>query len=483
MFSRKLSLQNRVFLSMMFLVIIASILIALVAIFQYHEQAEEYNTGRLERKERAITHHFDLEINNTTFQVATSELKTIFRNKIFEIARVHNLEIEIYDLKGGFIVSSNRDFTKNTVSRVITENILTELINEASHRFVKRETKNDKEYQSLYTYLLDQRAKPIGIIHLPYLEDSSEQDRELKEFLFRLGLGFLLMFLIGLALAYFISSYITRSIKTVSDKMSQTRIFKRNEKIVLKDASIEIYNLVDSYNGMIDQLEESAVKLAQSEREHAWREMAKQVAHEIKNPLTPMRLTVQSFERKFDINDPEIFRKLKEYSKTLIQQIDVMSSIASAFSDFAKMPSVKKEKINVVEVVKHATEIFTESYISFYSDTKEITANLDKMQVTRIVTNLVKNATQALDGIENPSIEVKLNEDSETLKIIVSDNGKGIDNETKNKVFEPKFTTKSSGMGLGLPMIKNIVEAYGGEISFTSVENHGTVFTIILPKK
>jgi signal transduction histidine kinase len=482
MASRKLSLQNRVFLSMIFLVIIASVLIALVAIFQYNEQAEEYNTARLERKERAIAHHFDVEINNTTFQVATSELKTIFRNKIFEIAKVHNLQIEIYDLNGGFIVSSSRDFVKDTLKREVSKKILSKL-GEDVHRYVEREQKEGKEYQSLYTYLNNDKAKPIGIIHLPYLEDSSEQDRELKEFLSRLGLGFLLMFLVGLAFAYFISSYITRSIKTVSDKMSQTRIFKRNEKIVLKDASSEIHNLVDSYNGMIDELEESAVKLAQSERELAWREMAKQVAHEIKNPLTPMRLTVQSFERKFDVKDPEITHKLKEYSKTLIQQIDVMSSIASAFSDFAKMPSVKKEKINVVEVVKHATEIFTESYISFYADAKEITANLDKMQVTRIVTNLVKNATQALEGIENPSVEVKLKEKSETIKIIVSDNGKGIDDETKNKVFEPKFTTKSSGMGLGLPMIKNIIEAYGGEISFTSVENHGTVFTVILPKE
>ncbi len=481
MANRKLSLQNRVFLSMILLILVASVLIAIVTIIQYNEQAGEYNTGRLERKERAIVQHFSVDISNTTYQVETTELSTIFKNKIFEISKIHNLEIGIYDLKGAFIVSSNRDFVKDTIKREISKKTLSKL-DEGAHRYVERERKEGKEFQSLYTYLYDDKAKPIGIIHLPYLEDNSEKDRELKEFLSRLGLGFLLMFLIGLALAYFISSYITRSLKTVSDKMSETRIFKRNEKIVLKEASKEIHNLVDSYNSMIDDLEESTVKLAQSEREQAWREMAKQVAHEIKNPLTPMRLTVQSFERKFDPTNPEIHQKIKEYSKTLIQQIDVMSSIASAFSDFAKMPTAKREEINVVAIVKHATEIFTEPYISFYADAKVITANLDKMQLTRIVTNLVKNATQAMEKIEKPSVEIKVTEENNTIIITVADNGKGISAETKDKVFEPKFTTKSSGMGLGLPMIKNIIEAYKGTISFTSTINKGTVFTVQLPK-
>ena len=481
MANRKLSLQNRVFLSMILLILVASVLIAIVTIIQYNEQAEEYNTARLERKERAIVQHFGVDISNTTYQVATTELKTIFKNKIFEISKIHNLEIGIYDLKGNFIVSSNNDFVKDTIKREISKKILSKL-NGGTHRFVERERKEGKEFQSLYTYLNDDKAKPIGIIHLPYLEDSSEKDKELKEFLSRLGLGFLLMFLIGLALAYFISSYITRSLKTVSDKMNETRIFKRNEKIVLKEASKEIHNLVDSYNSMIDDLEESAVKLAQSEREQAWREMAKQVAHEIKNPLTPMRLTVQSFERKFDPTDPEIHQKIKEYSKTLIQQIDVMSSIASAFSDFAKMPTAKREEINVVAIVKHATEIFTEPYISFYTDAKVITANLDKMQLTRVVTNLIKNATQAMGEAENPSVEIKVSEEKNNVIITVADNGKGITDETKDRVFEPKFTTKSSGMGLGLPMIKNIIEAYDGTISFTSTVNKGTVFTVQLPK-
>lgn len=474
-----LSLRYRVFLSMVVLIVMSSVLIALVTIFQYHEQANEYNTGRLERKENAIRKHINFAMRSTAYPIESEYLFPIFKLIIDEVSDVHNLEIEIYNLSGNFILSSNSEIDSGSIPK----NVIQELKSTINHRFVSRSEKDGKEYQTSYTYLVDDTLKEIGILHLPSLEDSSAQDDELAEFLTRLGIGFLLMFAVGLALAYFISSYVTRSIKTVSDKMNQTRIFKRNEKIVLKDASSEIHNLVDSYNSMIDELEASAVKLARSEREEAWREMAKQVAHEIKNPLTPMRLTVQSFERRFDPTDPKIKEKLREYSTTLIQQIDVMSGIASAFSDFAKMPTQKRAMINVVSVIKNATEIFTESFISFYAEEQEILANLDKMQIIRVITNLVKNAIQATENKEMPRIEVKINTDDDSVIIIVSDNGKGISNEDEDRVFEPKFTTKTSGMGLGLPMIKNIIEAYEGTISFTSEANRGTTFKVILPKE
>ncbi|MDT0554264.1 sensor histidine kinase [Urechidicola vernalis] len=479
MLKRRLSLQNRVFLAMVALVVMASVLIALVTIFQYNEQAQEYNTGRFERKETAIRKHINFEMRNSSFPIKGEFLLPMFQSSIKEISDVHNLEVEIYDLQGNFIISSNDDIKTGTIS----EYVFNELSTTIDHRFVSRAEKDGIEFQSSYTYLLDDSLKRIGILHLPYLEDSSALSRELREFLSRLAVGFLIMFAFGLALAYFISSYITRSIKTVSDKISQTAIHKRNEKIVLNDASKEIHNLVDSYNRMIDDLEESAVKLAQNEREEAWREMAKQVAHEIKNPLTPMRLTVQSFERKFDPADPNIDQKLKEYSNSLIQQIDVMSSIASAFSDFAKMPTQKREEINLVEVIKNAMEIFPESYISFSCEENKIMANLDKMQIIRVVTNLVKNSIQATETIENPKIEVALLNEEGGIQLKVTDNGKGISTEVSEMVFEPKFTTKSSGMGLGLPMIKNIIEAYNGSISFTSKKEIGTEFIVTLPKE
>ena len=233
---------------------------------------------------------------------------------------------------------------------------------------------------------------------------------------------------------------------------------------------------------MIEELEQSAVKLARSEREQAWREMAKQVAHEIKNPLTPMRLSVQSFERKFDPQDPNIKNKVAEYSKTLIQQIDTMSSIASAFSNFAEMPAQQNETLNVINIVKLALDIFNEDYIHFMADEPEIIAKLDRTQLIRVVTNLVKNAIQAVPEVTSPRILVSVSTEDDDVKISVADNGIGISDGFKDKIFEPKFTTKSSGMGLGLGMVKNIVETYKGTISFTSQPGKGTVFTVKFPK-
>jgi nitrogen fixation/metabolism regulation signal transduction histidine kinase len=469
---------------MILLVLLASILILGVTVYQYDGQTTDYNILRFERKEATTKQTIDLELTNkTTYPVKTENLTKIFQERIYEISSINRLNISIYDLKGNLLKSSIASAFEKLQSAPLSEDIITELAQNSNHKILKTSEKDGTGYQTSYSYINDPKFKRIGIIELQFTQDNSEIEKELREFISRLGLVYLLMFLIAIALAYFLSSYITRSIQTISDKMQQTRLNKRNEKIILNDASSEIESLVEAYNNMIDQLEESAAKLARSEREQAWREMAKQVAHEIKNPLTPMRLTVQSFERKFNPEDEKIKEKLAEYSKTLIQQIDVMSSIASAFSDFAKMPTQKRERIEVISVVKLALDIFNEDFINYKPKEKALFAYLDKTQLIRIVTNLVKNAMQASEDEENPIIDVVVLLEKEDIKIIVSDNGKGIAEDVKDLIFEPKFTTKSSGMGLGLPMIKNIIEAYDGTISFTSEEEKGTIFTVILPKE
>ena len=469
---------------MIVLVLLASILILGVTVYQYDEQTKDYNIQRFERKEATTMETIELELTNkTSYPVKTENLSKIFQNRIYEISSINKLNISVFDLHGNLLVSSKTNaFEPNQIQPLSYEN-LNDLAQNSNHRILIPVVKEGMGYQTSFSYINDPKFKRIGILELQFTQDNSEIEHELKEFITRLSLVYLLMFVIAIALAYFLSSYITRSIKSISDKMEQTRLNERNEKIVLNSASSEIETLVEAYNNMIDQLEESAVKLARSEREQAWREMAKQVAHEIKNPLTPMRLSVQSFERKFNPEDENIKEKLTEYSQTLIQQIDVMSSIASAFSDFAKMPTQKRERINVISVVKLALDIFNEGFITYTTEETELFANLDKTQLIRIVTNLIKNAMQASEKEENPIIDVKVVLEKNNVKIIVSDNGKGISEEVKSLIFEPKFTTKSSGMGLGLPMIKNIIEAYEGTISFTSEEGVGTIFTVILPKE
>ncbi|NNG09867.1 MAG: GHKL domain-containing protein [Arenibacter sp.] len=466
---------------MIFWVIVAFILIASVTIYQYSEQNREYHAQRMERKEEQIKQSIDLVLQKTTYPVTTENLGHIFKDEIYEIALVQNINFNIYDLQGQLIKSSRPKFEIDSISTCLDAEVLNKLASTPTKRYVEQKSAAGYHYQASYTYINDRRFKHVGILNLPYFEDNSFNDKELKEILLRLTGAYLLLMLLAIGLAYLISKYITRSLQTISERLDQTDLTKRNEKIIIDNPSEEIGKLINSYNEMIDELEISAAKLAKGEREQAWREMAKQVAHEIKNPLTPMRLSVQNFERKFDPNDPDIKKKVSEYSKTLIQQIDTMSSIASAFSNFAKMPAQQNETLNVVKIVKMAVDIFDENYIRFSSDEEEIIAKLDRTQLIRVVTNLVKNATQAIVGLEEPSVLVTVNRDGDYVKITVGDNGVGIPMESKEKVFEPKFTTKTSGMGLGLGMVKNIVETYNGSIHFVSHQGKGTVFTVRFP--
>ena len=480
---KNISLRIRIFLSMILLVLLASILIVLVTIYQYDEQTKDYNIQRFERKESTTKQTIYLELKNKTrYPVNTENLSKIFDERIHEISSINKLNIAIYNLEGGLLKSSSKSTSERLDIKPISATLLKELSQQRNQKILKTSQENGISYQSSYSFIYDARSKKIGILELQFMQDNVEIKKELKEFISRLGFVYVLMLLIAIVFAYFLSSYITRSIKIISDKIQQTRLTERNEKIILNKASSEIEILVEAYNSMIDELGESAAKLAKSEREQAWREMAKQVAHEIKNPLTPMRLTVQSFERNSLSKDDKANKKLKEFSQSLIQQIDVLSSIASAFSDFAKMPTQKKEQIEIISVVKFALDIFTEQYITYLPQEKNIYANLDKTQLIRIVTNLLKNAIQATENIEHPTIDVHVLSKENNLIISVTDNGKGIAEDLKELIFEPKFTTKTSGMGLGLAITKNIIEAYGGSISFTYAEGSGTVFTVVLPK-
>lgn len=483
MIKKRLSLRARIILNMILLVLVASVLIAAVTIYQYREEAKDYHVERLERKEKAIKQSIDFVIRETTYPVTTENIPLIFKDQIFDIDAIHNLQINLYDLDGQLLKSSKRTIQRDTTDTCIKPEILNKLANTIDHRYVLKNVEAGQTFQSSYTYITDEKFKNLAILNLPYLENDDFLNKELKEFLMRLALAYLVLIIVAIIFAYFISNFITKSLRTISDKMNETRLEKRNKKIQIESTSEEIEALVNAYNSMIDELEASAVVLATNEREQAWREMAKQVAHEIKNPLTPMRLTVQSFQRKFNPEDENIHQKVNEYSNTLIQQIDIMSSIASAFSNFAKMPAQKSENLNVVNIVKLALDIFNEDYIEFHSDEEEIIAKFDRTQLIRVVTNLVKNGIQSIPSeTENPKIKVHVFSKDDTVNITIEDNGTGIAEDTKSKIFEPKFTTKSSGMGLGLAMVKNIVETYKGSITFTSQLGQGTIFTVSFPK-
>ncbi|HQV36568.1 MAG TPA: ATP-binding protein [Flavobacterium sp.] len=469
---------------MILLTVISSILIASVSIYQFKNEAKDYHRERLERKENAIKEHINYILNTTTYPLTTENIPLIFseRDKIHELSDIHGMEINFFDLEGKLLKSSKSSFAVDEEPKSIDIYIVRLVQSSMDKRYVEVKEIDGVKNLSSFSEIKDTQFKPLAILNLPYIEDDGYYERELKKFMLRFGQVYFFMLILSGLLAYFLSSYITKSLKTISDKLIKTQLTKNNEKIELEASSQEIELLIEAYNSMVDKLEESAVKLAQSEREQAWREMAKQVAHEIKNPLTPMRLTVQSFQRKFDVNDSNITQKLDDYSKTLLQQIDTMNSVASAFSNFASMPAQQNEQINLINVVRLALEIFNENYIRFETNENEIFTNMDRTQLIRVITNLVKNATQSIqDNIINPSIIVTVYKENSNAIITVKDNGIGISEENKPYVFEPKFTTKTSGMGLGLGIIKKIIENYNGTITFESQPNVGTKFIVSFP--
>ena len=477
-----LSLRIRIFLSMMVLIIVASIVLASISIIQFKNEAKQYHQERLEHKEDAIKENINYVLTNTTYPLTSGNLALIFKDKIHELSDIHNLEINIYDLDGHLLKSSKSRFSIDAAAPPIPQYILKLVQSSIEKRYVDIKNIDGKKNRSSYSLIKDDKFKPLGILNLPYVEDDGYYQTELKNFLIGLTQVYSFMLLVAFGVAYFLSSYITKSLKTISDKLSETSLNQKNEKIVLEASSKEINLLINAYNAMVDELEESALKLAQSEREEAWQEMAKQVAHEIKNPLTPMRLTVQSFQRKFDANDPNLKQKINDYSETLIQQIDTMSSVASAFSNFASMPAQQNETVNVVDVIELTMEIFNEEYVHFKAEEAVIISKIDRTQLIRIITNLVKNAIQAFsEDQQNKAVCVNVKKMSNTIIVTVADNGMGIAKEDFNRIFEPKFTTKSSGMGLGLGIIKNIIENYKGTITLESQLGKGTTFTVSLP--
>ncbi len=476
---KKNSLRLRIFLSMTFLVLIAFATIAIVMVFQYRKQSVEYHDERLIDKENQIKTQIQYILSQTTYPVETSYIPLIFREAIFNIANIQNVNFDLYDLNGNLLKSSRSvlDDSRDTLN--ISKDILQKLSTNIDKRFVTHKELEGRGYQSSYSYVNDLQFKPIAILSIPHFENDTFNERALQGSLYNLSLVYFSLLVLALILAYFISTYITKSLKTIEKRLERTRLLERNEKIILKSPSTEIGQLVGAYNSMIDEIENSKVLLAKSEREQAWREMAKQVAHEIKNPLTPMRLSVQSFQRKFS-KQTENADEVNEFCESMIQQIDILSNISTAFSALTNMPAKNDEFFDLIPVVRRTLDIFDSKHITFICPEKEIFILFDKDQLGRVVTNLVKNALHAIENQSNKKIVISLHREKDTVELSVSDNGIGISEENQEKIFEPKFTTKSGGSGLGLAMVKSIVSSYNGTISLTSKEGKGSTFIVRL---
>lgn len=481
MFKNKMSLRLRIFISMIFLVFTATLLILGSTYYQYRTESDQYNSYRQERKENQLKRQINYLVNKHNLSNNYDDWGD-YDNDFDEITKIHSVEYSIFTTQGVplfysylplDIISNNYSLDKDFANMLVT--------NEEG-KFTSENLTDVGKFQASYSVLKNDAGEKYAILFFPYFQDVSFAESELNVFLSTLYQIYFIMLVVAIVLAYFISRFVTRSIETIRVKIGQTGLLKKNEKIYLNNATKEIDSLVNSYNKMIDDLEDSAERLAKTEREQAWQEMAKQVAHEIKNPLTPMRLTVQSFQKNSGFKSQDEKLKLNDFCEVLIEQIDTMSNVATSFSDFATLPKTQLEKTDIVEATKKVVEIFEQNNITLETSDENIFVKLDKEQWIRVMTNLIKNSIQSIPHDRESNIQVKIIESTKKVKIIVSDNGLGVSKKNREKIFEPKFTTKSDGMGLGLGIVRSIINSHRGKISYKSKNNKGTDFTISLPK-
>jgi|GEM_PF-1970847 len=481
-FSSQPSLRNRIQLSVIAVILLTFVIIGLVTLIFFQEDSRNYHKSRLARKATSLYNDAQSRINTFGINSTANFLD------IDLLSQIHRMDVNLYDLKGDLISSSQPTvFSKGLQSKKIPIEALIRLKNSKRIGLITRDEqignlKFKSAYQALFDYTDELNPKPKAIIGLPYYSEQGNLRQDITSFIGTLLNVYVLLLLLAGTIAILIANSVTRPLTLISENLKRVRLGQKNEPIQWNRTD-ELGELISQYNHMVNELEDSANLLAQSERESAWREMAKQVAHEIKNPLTPMKLNVQLLSRIYD-TDPEQGRdRLKAVAQDLIQQIDNLSRIASEFGNFAKMPSAQNEIINLNQVMQSVFNVFSEREnmdLELNLPNKDIFVFADSGQLMRVMNNVIKNAIQAIPEEKYGEIVISLQPDHGDAHIRIRDNGVGI-SISETKVFEPNFTTKSSGMGLGLSMSKKIIENANGSISFESTPNVETVFHIKLP--
>lgn len=478
----KPTLRTRIYISMLALIIISLVVIGVTTFMYFQNQNEKYHKERLKRKEKTVLMSLSYFFRDTENEDELNGVSRKFEEEITKLADINGVEINIFRMSGEILTSSDYDYSNPEFYKTkVPDPILEKLWSTHVHQVKEVDEETVAAYSLLYGR---DSLTPIAIVNIPYQKVDVSGNSTIGPFLTTL-IEIYVFLLIGASLvAFFLSNYITKSLRTIADKLKDVEINKKNEPLIWKGED-EIGMLVKDYNRMIEQLEDSAEKLAKTERESAWREMARQVAHEIKNPLTPMKLSVQHLGRALRPDDPDYDEKLKVFSQKLITQIDALTNIANEFSNFAQMPKSKLQKLDVVQIVKSSIELFDEhedvSLVFSSTENGEIIINGDKEQLVRVFNNVIKNAIQSIPSNQEGKVEISVSVKDHYCLITIKDNGEGIPEEVKDKIFVPNFTTKSSGSGLGLAMVKQIVDAHHGDITFKTKQGVGTDFLVKLP--
>lgn len=484
----QLTFRTQVHTTIIGISIFSFLIIGASTIFFFINRHSRINKERLSRSigimkaevETALSNHamFD-DVLKLYDEVAKAELQT----KINRISEIHGVDVNIYDPNGDLQISSQPYYyNKGLLSRKTDPLAYYKLSKEYLVQTIENEKVGALSYMSIYVPVRDENGKTYAYLNIPYFTSQNELKQEISNFLVTLINLNAFIFLVAGLIAFFVTSRITNSFAIISEKMKEIKLGKTNEAIVWH-RNDEIGELVQEYNRMVKQLEESANLLARSEREGAWREMARQVAHEIKNPLTPMKLSIQYLQKAVDSNSADTKQISQNVAKTLVEQIDYLSNIASDFSSFANIGNPRMERVNLIASVRSVVELFNmqeNAQVAFTTTINEAYLMADKTQLNRLFTNLIRNAIEAA-GEEEAVVELHVDLRNDKAVVAVRDNGQGIPAELQQKIFYPNFTTKTSGTGLGLAMCKSIVEQMKGEIWFTTEQQKGSTFFVELP--
>lgn len=480
-FRQKLQLSFIGILLFSFLLI--GIVITYLTVNQFHSKHYE------NIKEKLNSVYLELDNRLSMEKQVSTDLKSnsysSLNELLIKLSNTFNTDINLYDYYGFLIATSRPEiFSRNLTSHRINNLAFNYLRDQAKSEYIQKEKVGSLEYISAYVPFINSDKKVIAYLNLPYFRIQSILAKEISNLIVAIINFTLLLILITMSIAVIISGSLTSPLSMLGEGLASVGVGKKSEHLVYR-GNDEIGELVRQYNRMVDEIEESTHKLANSEREYAWREMAKQIAHEIKNPLTPMKLNVQLLFKSWKDKAPGFDRLLERFTKNQIEYIDNLSSIASAFSSFAKMPGNNPVELNLLDQIRTTLELFKNtdnvSFSVHWPHETRVMIFADREHLNSVFANLIKNGIQSIPPGKPGNIKVSLEIQNDKVIVSFSDNGSGIPEDLRGKLFTPNFTTKSSGMGLGLSIAKKYIENANGRIWFESEDDKGSVFIIELP--
>lgn len=479
----KTDLKFKIQVAIISIVFISLLLVALATLFYNIDNYKSKHRDDLNEKMKSISEEIDMRLEDKS--EITPELVNWLQLELGKLSNIFRTDINIYGVDGNMLASSRVEiFQRGLVSTRINSMAYYEIFQNYQYEsYFQPERIGDLSYLSVYKPIINNRGVILGTINLPYFITQDKYSQEISTFIVAFINLYVLLLLASIVVAVFIANQITRPLVVIQENLQKMELGKHNEPIYYR-RNDEIGSLVREYNKKVDELAVSADLLARSERESAWREMAKQVAHEIKNPLTPMKLNIQHLQRARG-KGKEYNEYIERVTATLIEQIDNLSNIATEFSNFAQIPNARNQVFELAGQLKKVIDLFaTDERAKIKFDCKGfelLKVNADREQLSRAIINLIKNAIQSIPDDKTGNICVSLNRRDHMAVIAVSDDGLGIPVELREKLFSPSFTTKTSGMGLGLAIVKNIVENFSGKIWFETESGIGTTFYIEIP--